>query len=157
MLGTRFSPWPSFSEEEIAAVSDVMRSNRVNYWTGDVCRQFERAFADWSGTAHAIALSNGTLALDLALKGLNIGKGDEVIVSPRSFIASASCVVNAGASPVFADVDINSGNLTAATIEPVITDKTRAIVVVHLAGWPCDMTAIMAHVTLDRALGQLGT
>jgi dTDP-4-amino-4,6-dideoxygalactose transaminase len=144
MLGTRFSPWPSFSEEEIAAVSDVMRSNRVNYWTGDVCRQFERAFADWSGTAHAIALSNGTLALDLALKGLNIGKDDEVIVSPRSFIASASCVVNAGASPVFADVDINSGNLTAATIEPVITDKTRAIVVVHLAGWPCDMTAIMA-------------
>jgi dTDP-4-amino-4,6-dideoxygalactose transaminase len=144
MLGTRFSPWPSYSEEEVAAVTEVMRSNRVNYWTGSICREFETAFAEWTGTVHAIALSNGTLALDLALKGLEIGPGDEVIVSPRSFVASASCVVNAGAVPVFADVDPESGNLSAVTIAPMISERTRAVIVVHLAGWPCDMTAIMA-------------
>src|SRR6478609_1628141 len=102
MLDTGFSPWPSFTEEEIQAVADVLRSNRVNYWTGDECRKFEREFAQWVGTRHAIALTNGTVALDLALHGLGIGPGDEVIVTPRTFIASASCVVNAGAIPIFA-------------------------------------------------------
>lgn len=144
MLNTPLSPWPSYTEEEIGAVQSVMRSNRVNYWTGQEGREFEREFATWCGSAHAVALANGTLALDLALKALNIGAGDEVIVTPRSFMASASTVVNAGASPVFADVDLDSGNLSAATIAKVVTARTRAIIPVHLGGWPCDMDAIMS-------------
>lgn len=138
------SIWPDFSEQEVAAAAAVIASNKVNYWTGQEGRQFEREFARWSGAAHAVALANGTLALDLALKALGVGPGDEVIVTPRSFIASVSTVVNAGATPVFADVDRESGNLSAATIAPVITDRTKAIIPVHLAGWPCDMDAIMA-------------
>lgn len=144
MLDTQFAAWPSYSEEEVAAVTRVMRSNRVNYWTGTECREFEREFAGWCGTRYAVALANGTLALDVALKALGVGPGDEVIVTPRTFMASVSCVVNAGATPVFADVDRHSGNITAGTIEPLITGRTRAVVCVHLAGWPCDMDPIMA-------------
>ncbi len=144
MLNTQLAPWPSFSEEEVTAVADVVRSGKVNYWTGQECRQFETEFAAHFGSAYAIALSNGTLALDLALKALGIGPGDEVIVTPRSFIASVSSVITAGATPVFADVDRESGNLSPATIAAVLTTRTRAIIPVHLAGWPCDMAGIMA-------------
>ena len=143
MLNTNFAPWPAFTPEEIDAVSRVIASNRVNYWTGTECRQFEDEFTRWCGTTHAIALANGTLALDVALRALAIGPGDEVVVTPRTFIASVSCVVNAGATPVFADVDPESGNITAATIAAVITPRTRAVICVHLAGWPCDMDPIM--------------
>lgn len=143
MLNTPFSPWPSFSEAEVQAVAAVLRSNRVNYWTGNECREFEQEFAAWSGTRHAVSLANGTLALEACLKGLNIGPGDEVVVTPRSFMASASCVVTEGAIPVFADVDRDSQNLSAATIEKVITPATRAIICVHLAGMPCEMDDIM--------------
>jgi dTDP-4-amino-4,6-dideoxygalactose transaminase len=144
MLNTPFSPWPSFSAEEADAVRDCLLSNKVNYWTGQECREFEREFAAWCNTKYAIALSNGTLALDLALKVVGIGPGDEVVVTPRTFLASASTVITAGAMPVFADVDPDSGNITADTIARVITPKTRAIIAVHLAGWPCDMDPIMA-------------
>lgn len=144
MLNTSFSPWPSFTEEEGDRVREIILSNRVNYWTGDEGRQFEREFAAWSGTAHAIALANGTLALDLALKALGVGPGDEVVVTPRTFIASISTVVNIGATPVFADVDADSGNISPATIAPVLTGRTRAIIPVHLGGWPCDMDGIIA-------------
>lgn len=144
MLNTPFSPWPSFTQEEADAVSQVVLSNKVNYWTGQECREFEKEFAAWANARYAIALSNGTLALDVALKALGIGAGDEVIVTPRTFIASISCVVNAGAVPVFADVDAESGNISPATIAKVLTPKTRAIICVHLAGWPCDMDGIMA-------------
>lgn len=143
MLNTPFSPWPSFTEEEADAVRAVILSNRVNYWTGLECREFEREFAAWCGASHAVALANGTLALDVALKALGVGPGDEVIVTPRTFIASISCVVSAGAVPVFADVDSESGNLTAETIQEVLTPKTKAVICVHLAGWPCDMDPIM--------------
>lgn len=144
MLGTNFSPWPSYSVEEVEAVSKVLQSNRVNYWTGDVTRRFEKAFAEWTDAKHAVALANGTLALDLALKALGIGAGDEVITTPRTFIASASTIVNAGAIPVFADVDAETQNITAETIAAVVTDRTKAIICVHLAGLPCDMDPIMA-------------
>lgn len=144
MLDTPFAPWPSFTEEEADAVRRVLLSNRVNYWTGRECRQFEEEFAAWAGTRHAIALTNGTVALDLALRGLGVGPDDEVIVTPRTFIASVSCVVNAGAVPVFADVGRDSGNLSAETIEAVLTPRTKAVILVHLAGWPCDMDPIMA-------------
>lgn len=144
MLNTPFSPWPSFTAEEGEAVQRVVLSNKVNYWTGAECREFETEFAAWCGVKHAIALANGTLALDVALKALGIGPGDEVVVTPRTFIASISCVVNAGASPVFADVEADSGNISATTIAAVITQRTKAIICVHLAGWPCDMDPIMA-------------
>lgn len=143
MLNTPFSPWPSFSEEEQAAVARVLGSNRVNYWTGEECRAFEREFAAWCGSRHAVAVSNGTLALDLALKALGVGPGDEVIVTPRTFIASVSTVVNAGATPVFCDVDRDNGNISAATIAPAITDRTRAIVPVHIGGWPAELDGII--------------
>ena len=139
-----FAPWPSFSGEEADAVKNVLLSNKVNYWTGDESRKFEHEFAKWCGVSHAVALANGTLALDAALKALGIGPGDEVVVTPRTFIASISCVVNAGAKPVFADVDADSGNITAESIAKVLTSKTKAIICVHLAGWPCDMDPIMA-------------
>ena len=144
MQSTSLAPWPDFSEEEVQAVAAVLQSNRVNYWTGDECRKFESEFAQWVGSNHAVALANGTVALDLALKALGVGPGDEVIVTPRTFIASVSSVVNAGATPVFADVDLDSGNITAKTIKAVITPKTKAVILVHLAGWPCDMDPIMS-------------
>jgi len=143
MLNGPFSPWPSFTEEEADAVRDVLLSNKVNYWTGQEGRQFEREFAEYVGTEYAIALANGTVALDLALNALGVGAGDEVIVTSRTFLASVSSIVNAGAVPVFADVDADSQNMTADTIAAVITPRTRAVVCVHLAGWPCDMDPIM--------------
>ncbi|HBH33704.1 MAG TPA: aminotransferase, partial [Psychrobacter sp.] len=118
--------------------------NKVNYWAGTESRDFEREFAHWADSKYAIAVGNGTLALDIALQVLELQPDDEVIVTPRTFIASISSVVNAGAKPVFADIDENSGNISPQTIEAVITDKTRAIICVHLAGWPCDMDGIMA-------------
>ena len=142
MLNTSVAPWPSYTEEEQQAVARVLASNRVNYWTGDETRQFEREFAAWAGSQRAVALFNGTVALDLALNALEIGEGDEVIVTPRTFIASVSCVVNCGATPVFADVDRDSGNIHPASIEERITGRTRAILPVHLGGWPCEMAAM---------------
>ncbi len=144
MLNTPFAPWPSFSPEEVQAVADVLASNRVNYWTGEVCRAFERRFADWAGVPHAIALMNGTVALDAALFALGIGPGDEVIVTPRTFMASASCVAMTGATPVFADIDPDTQGLSAETIAAVLTPRTRAVIPVHLGGAPCDMDPIMA-------------
>jgi len=144
VLNTPFSPWPSFTDAEADAVRNVVLSNRVNYWTGQECREFEKSFATWAGTEYAIALANGTVALDLALHALGIGAGDEVIVTPRTFLASVSSIVNAGAVPVFAEVDRDTQNITAQTIEAVLTPRTRGIICVHLAGWPCDMDPIMA-------------
>ncbi len=139
MLSTNFPDWPSFLTEEIEAVTRVLKSNRVNYWTGQEAREFEKEFALATHVPHAIALANGTLALDLCWKALNIQPGDEVIVTPRTFIASVSSIINAGAIPVFADVDADSQNITPETAAAVLTKKTRAILCVHLAGWPCDM------------------
>ena len=143
MLKAKFSQWPSFTEEEVVAVSRVLLSNKVNYWTGQECREFEQEFAAWSDSEYAITLANGTVALDVALKALGLGQGDEVIVTSRTFLASASSIVTAGATPVFADIDCNSQNITANSIADMITPQTRAIICVHLAGWPCEMDAIM--------------
>jgi len=143
-----FAPWPSFTQDEADAVSRVLLSNKVNYWTGTEGREFEKEFATFAGTDHAIAVGNGTLALDLAFQGLGIGAhyggsaDDEVIVTSRSFMASASSIVNAGARPVFADVGMDSQNIEPETVAPKITRNTRAILCVHLAGWPCDMDGL---------------
>lgn len=135
--------WPYYDEDEIAAVAEVLRSGNVNQWTGPDVFAFEKACSERFGGGRGIALANGSVALELALRSFGIGPGDEVIVSPRSFVASASCVRLVGATPVFADVDPDSGNITAATIAPAISERTRAIIPVHLAGWPTDMPAIM--------------
>ena len=143
MLNTAFEPWPSFSQEEANAVSQVLLSNKVNYWTGQECREFEKEFAQFAGTQYAVALANGTVALDVALKALGIAAGDDVIVTSRTFLASASSIVTAGANPIFADVELDSQNISRGTIEAVLTPNTKAIICVHLAGWMCDMDPIM--------------
>ena len=142
-MKNNLSPWPSFTQEEVDTVSKVLLSNKVNYWTGDEGRKFEKEFSEWCGSNYAVAVANGTLALDLALKALGVDAGDEVIVTPRSFIASVSCVINAGATPIFADVDLSSGNITVKSIKTKVSDKTKAIICVHLAGLPCEMDDIM--------------
>ncbi|MEZ6055208.1 MAG: DegT/DnrJ/EryC1/StrS aminotransferase family protein [Planctomycetaceae bacterium] len=147
---TPIAPWPHFDHEMIDAATRVLQSGKVNYWTGTEGRRFEEEYAEYTQTQHAIALSNGTVALELALYALNIGPGDDVIVPSRTFIASASCAVARGARPIVADVDRDSQNLTADTIEAVLTPQTKAIIAVHLAGWPCDMDPILE---LARARG----
>jgi len=150
MLNTKFSPWPSFTQEETDAVSRVLLSNKVNYWTGQQGREFEKEFASFSDSEYAITLANGTLALDLALVALGVGarndgrENDEVIVTSRTFLASVSSIVTAGATPVFADVDANTQNITAQSIQAVMTAQTKAIICVHLAGMPCEMDEIMS-------------
>jgi len=139
-----YPPWPHYAQDEIDAVTAVLKSGKVNYWTGQEGRLFEEEYAAAAGCKYAVALANGTNALELALVALQIPPGSEVITTPRTFIASASCVVMRGCVPVLADVDPNSGNITAETIAKVISPKTRAIIAVHLAGWPCDMDPIMA-------------
>jgi dTDP-4-amino-4,6-dideoxygalactose transaminase len=143
MLNTSFAPWPSFTQEEADAVQKVLLSNRVNYWTGQEGRIFEKEFAEYTGCKHAIALANGTVALELALEALGVKPGDEVITTSYTFIASASSIVMRGAVPILADVDTNSLNITSETIRAVITPKTKAIIAVHLIGNPCDMDPIM--------------
>jgi len=138
-----FGAWPEYSDDEINAVIDVLKSGRVNYWTGEHGRQFESEFATFCNSEYGIALANGSLAIELALEAAGIGAGDDVIVTPRSYIASASSAVRVGARPVFADVCPYSQNMTAATINQALTTRTRAIILVHHAGWPCDMEPIM--------------
>jgi dTDP-4-amino-4,6-dideoxygalactose transaminase len=138
-----FPPWPYFEADEIEAAASVLRSGKVNYWTGQEGRLFETEFARSVGAQHAVCVANGTVALELALQALGIGRGDEVITASRTFIASASCIVMRGARPVCVDVDPDSQNITAETIRRAITPRTRAIIAVHLAGWPCDMDEIL--------------
>jgi dTDP-4-amino-4,6-dideoxygalactose transaminase len=138
------SPWPCYESDEIDAVSAVLASGKVNYWTGEHGKRFEQEFADHCEADYAIALANGTLALELALEAAGIGPGDDVVVTPRSFIASASCAVRVGATPVFADVSLDSQNLTAESVSEALTPSTRAIIAVHHAGWPCDMDGLMS-------------
>lgn len=135
--------WPQFSQEEIDAAANVLRSGKINYWTGGECKTFEEEFAAHCQTKFAVSCMNGTAALEMALKALEVGPGDEVIVTPRSFMASVSCVALAGATPVFADVCNDSGNLTEESIAKCITPKTQAAIVVHIGGWPCEMDGIM--------------
>lgn len=143
LRSSKFAPWPILSEDEVEVVNTVLRSGKLNYWTGTEGRTFETEFAAFVGCKHAVAVANGTVALELALHALGIEPGDEVIVPSRTFVASASCVVMTGAKPVFADVDPVSQTLTAESIREVLSPKTRAVIAVHLAGWPCDMDPIV--------------
>jgi dTDP-4-amino-4,6-dideoxygalactose transaminase len=134
--------WPQFDADQIDAASRVLSSGNVNVWTGNETKVFEQEFSSWCGTSHAIAMANGSLALSAAYLAIGLGPGDELITTPRTFIATASSAVLLGAKPVFADVDSESGAITAATIAPLINQRTKAIAVVHLGGWPADMRAI---------------
>jgi dTDP-4-amino-4,6-dideoxygalactose transaminase len=138
------SPWPHYEVDEIEAAIQTLHLGKVNYWTGELGRQFEVAYAKYVGKQYGIALANGTVALELALRVLGVKAGDEVIVASRSYVASASCVLLVGATPVFADINTDSGNISVETISPLITKKTKAIIPVHVGGWPCDMPEIMA-------------
>ena len=139
------SSWPQYAADEIDAATAVLTSGRVNSLAhGDECRAFEREFAAFCDVPHAIAVANGTLGLELALRALGVGEGDEVVVTPRSFVASASCIANCGARPVFADVDPDTQNICPESVRMVVTAKTRAIIAVHLAGLPCDMDGLCA-------------
>ncbi|WP_322768768.1 DegT/DnrJ/EryC1/StrS aminotransferase family protein [Frankia sp. Cr1] len=139
-----FPGWPRFAEQEIAVVGEVLRSGLVNYWTGSHGRAFEREYAAAVGVAHGVAVANGTLALELALRAVGVGAGDEVLVPSRTFVASATCVIAVGARPVFVDVDRDSGNLTTGTVRPAIGPRTRAVIAVHLGGWPVDMDPLLS-------------
>ena len=142
-VAPEFAPWPYFAPDEVEAAANVLRSGKVNYWTGNEGRQFEQEFAEFAGCKHAVVLANGTVALEAALRAIGAGPGDEIITTSRTFIASASCAAAVGATPVTVDVDRESQNLTAETIRPMLTAKTKAIIAVHLAGWPCDMDPIL--------------
>lgn len=145
MLNTPFSPWPSYTDEEAEKAKRVILSNRVNYWTGQECREFEREFASWCHCEFAVSVANGTLALNACIEALGIGQGDEVIVTSRTFLASASAIATSGAVPIFADIDRDSQNVTVETIKPLVSPRTKAIMCVHLAGWPCEMDPIVAY------------
>ncbi|MCD6048127.1 MAG: Glutamine--scyllo-inositol transaminase [Gammaproteobacteria bacterium] len=136
--------WPVYAEDEIQAVEQVLRSGKVNYWTGEQGKLFEKEYAEYLGVKHAVAVANGTNALELCLIALGIGSGDEVIVPCRTFMASASCVVAVGAKPVMCDIDPQTQNLSVETIKPHLTPNTKAIIAVHLGGWPCDMESLMS-------------
>lgn len=143
MTDNILSPWPSYSTEDAEVVSQVILSNKVNYWTGSECRSFEEEFAAWCGCEYAVAIANGSLALEAALVALDVGTGDEVIVTARTFIASVSSIVLRGATPVFADVELDSQNLSPQSVRELVTERTKAVMCVHLAGWPCDMDEII--------------
>ena len=143
MLNTNFPSWPSYTKEESDRVSEILLSNKVNYWTGTETRKFEAEFAEWTEVSHAVAVANGTVALEIALRALGVSKDDEVLVSPRTYIASASSIEIVGAKPIFIDVDLDSQCIDPEEIEKAITKKTKAIICVHLAGHPCDMSKIM--------------
>lgn len=136
------SSWPEFDNDQINAVIKVLNSGKVNSWTGTETKTFEDEYSRWSSSKYSIALANGSLALSSAYLACGIKKDDEVITSPRTFLATASSIALLRAIPIFADVDIDSGNITAQTIEPLINKKTKAISIVHLGGWPADMISI---------------
>lgn len=136
-------PWPYFTEDMIQAAMEPLRTGKVNYWTGKIGMEFEQKFADWVGCKFGISTTNGTSALHVALAGLGIGPGDEVITPSYTFIASSFCVLQAGAVPVFADVERETHTISPQSIEACISPRTKAIIVVHLYGCMCDMDPIM--------------
>lgn len=137
--------WPQHEPDEIAAVVRLLEAGRVNSMMhGEQTRQFEAEFAAFCGMPHGIAVSNGTVALELALRALGVGPGDEVIVPCRSFFATAACVAAVGATPVFADIDPASNGIDPQSARRMISPRTAAIICVHLGGWPCDMLALRA-------------
>ena len=138
-----------YTLKQINNVSKVLKKNKTNYWTGSECKNFEREFSNYHNIKYSVAVSNGSVALEIALKTLNLKKTDTVIVTPRSFIASASCVLNLGLKPIFADIDDN-GNLSIEGIKKAYNKSVKAIIVVHLNGLSCDMNPILKFVKKNK-------
>ena len=141
--------YPNFDKSILKKVEQVLKSGRVNYWTGKECIKFEKEFSKYIGNKYAASLSNGSVALELALKALDLKKKDEIIVSPRSFIISASCVLNLGLKPIFADIDDN-GNLNIEGIKKAYNKNVKAIIIVHLNGLSCDLNPILKFVKKNK-------
>lgn len=139
-----FTGWPIFDDREVSAVEEVVRSGKWGCLSGTKVSEFEKKFAEFQGAKYGICIVNGTAALEVALRAVGVKAGDEVIVPPYTFIASASAVLMIGAIPVFVDVEPESYNLDPTKIEAAITPKTKAILAVHIAGGPADMDGIMA-------------
>ena len=137
--------WPNFNRNLISKVGDILNSGKINYTNGPFGKQFEYEFSKFTGNNYSIAICNGTVALELAIRSLNLPKNSEIIVSARSFFSSASCIINTGHTPIFADVDLLTQNISLDEIKKKITKKTRAIICVHLAGLPCDMLNIKKY------------
>ena len=137
------STWPIHTKKEISEVLKVLTSQKTNYWVGNKCREFEVSFSKYIGISYGITVANGSLALDAAVQSLNLNQNDEIIVTPRSYMSSASCIIKAGHKAIFVDVDLNSQNICPEKIESAITKRTKAIICVHLAGYPCDMKSII--------------
>jgi len=141
---SKLTGWPKFDEKAIKAVEEVLRSGKVNYWTGPKGIQFEKKFAEWQGSKFAITVATGTAALHVALTALGIGPGDEVIVPSYTFIASSFSIVQAGAIPRFADVNLDDHCISVESAEKLVNERTKAIMIVHLYGNVCDMDKINA-------------
>ena len=134
--------WPNFNKNLISKVSKIINSGKINYTTGLYGKKFEKSFSKFTGNKHSIAICNGTAALEVAIKSLRLAKNSEIIVPARSFFSSAACIVNTGHLPIFSDVDSLTQNITVDEIKKKLTEKTKAIICVHLAGLPCDMISI---------------
>ena len=134
--------WPNFSKNLISNVGRILGSGKINYTDGPYGIKFEKEFSKFVGNRYSIAVCNGTAALEVAIKSLRLPKNSEIIVPARSFFASASCIVNTGYIPVFADVNLLTQNILIDDIKKKITKRTKAIICVHLAGLPCDMDSI---------------
>ncbi len=142
--------WPNYSDKELRKVNQVIKTNKVNYWTGNEGKKFESEFSKYFKIKYSVAVSNASLGLECALKALELNRNDEVIVPSKSYVSSASCVVNVGAKPIFADIDLNSQNITVETIKKLINKKTKAIICVHLGGYPCEMEKISKFCKLNK-------
>ena len=140
----KLTPWPQFDERAIKSVEDVLRSGKVNYWTGKRGMEFEKRFAEWQGSKYAISVATGTAALHVSLAALGIGPGDEVIIPSYTFIATSFSVVQAGAIPRFADVNLEDHCISVESAEKLVNERTKAIMPVHLYGNVCDMDKINA-------------
>ncbi len=138
-----------YTSKQIKKVSMVLKNNKTNYWTGKECKKFEVEFSKYIGNKYSVAVSNGSVALEIALRVLELKKGDRVIVTPRSFIISASIVLNLGLRPIFADVDHN-GNLSIEGIKKVYKNSVKAIIIVHLNGLSCDLDPILKFVKKNK-------
>ena len=135
--------WPFMTEKMCQNVNEVLKSGKLNQWNNNSVKEFEKKFAEYFKCNYAVAVFNGTVALELCIKTLGLKECDEVIVTPRTFLASASCCAWYGITPIFVDVDINSQNITLENIKEAITEKTKAVILVHLAGWPCELEKIV--------------
>ena len=143
--------YPYFDKASLKKVNQVLKSGRVNYWTGNECKNFEKEFSSYHRIKFSLSVSNGSVALEMALKALNLNKNDSVIVTPRSFVISASCVINLGLKPIFADVD-NNGNMNIDGIKKAYTKEVKAVIIVHLNGLSCDLDPILEFVKKKKYL-----